>query len=435
LQTSAATAQEKIMPKAQNIINCPKCGAEINVSDVLYHQVEEKLQRDYENKNARRQREYDKKLKEIEDEKTTLAKQKESLQHQIDSAVQQRLKSETTQLEKKLRTQIEDEKSEQVKALETELKQKSEQVKDLNKTKADVARLQREKSELKEQIEADAERRFGEQLTKEREKIRSSEREKNQTELQKKEKLIEDLNKRLEDAQAKLEQGSSKLAGEVKEIELREFLKAAFPIDEIKDVPSGIKGADVIQSVRNNFGQSSGTILYERKQAQKFDDKNWIPKLKEDGRTTKADICVIVTKTMPPDNQETHFRDGVWVCTSNDIKIISALLRDGLIKQYIALASQSDKGTKMEMLYNYLIGNDFKNHILGILEAFRSMDKSLEKEREDAIRKFSEREAHIFKAKQSVLNFAGRIEGIASDSLNREIKMLEKSTKQLPTND
>ncbi len=423
------------MSKQSNAINCPKCGTEINVSEILYQQVEKELQKEFETKNARRQRDFDKRVNELERGQASLAKQKESMQHQIDSAVQQKLKSERTQIEKKLRSTIEDEKSEQVKALEAELKQKSDQLKDLNKTKADVARLQREKSELKEQIEAEAERRFGEQLSQEREKIKSSEREKNQTELQKKQKLIEDLNKRLEDAQTKLEQGSNKLAGEVKEIELREFLKVAFPIDEIKDVPSGIRGADVIQLVRNNLGQPSGTILYERKQAQNFDDKKWIPKLKEDGRTSKADICVIVTKTMPPDGQETHFRDGVWVCTFNDVKIISALLRDGLIKQYVALASQSDKGTKMEMLYNYLIGNDFKNHILGILEAFRSMDKSLEKEREDAIKKFAEREGHIFKAKQSVLNFAGRIEGIASDSLNQEIKMLENSTKQLPKND
>jgi hypothetical protein len=233
----------------------------------------------------------------------------------------------------------------------------------------------------------------------------------------------------MEEMQTKFEQGSNKIAGEVKEIELREFLKSAFTADEIKDVPSGTTGADIIQIVKNNLGQPAGTILYERKQTQKFDDK-WIAKLKEDGRTSKSNICVIVTKAMPKDNEATHFRDGVWVCTFSDLKIITALLRDGLIKQYSALASQADKGTKMEMLYNYLISNDFENHILGILEAFRSMDRSLEKEKEDAIRKFAEREAHIFKAKQSILNFKGRIEGIASDSLNEKLRMLEDSTNR-----
>jgi len=426
--------REHNMTKETSVISCPKCGAEINVSEILYQQVEEQIRGDFETRNANRQREYDKKIREIEDEKAAIAKQRETMQHEVDSAVQLKLKSERTQIEKKLRAEIEDEKSEQVKTLEHELQQKSEQVRELNKTKADVARLQREKTELKEQIEAEAEKKFSDLLAQEREKIKITEKEKNQTEMQKREKLIDDLNKRLEDAQTKLEQGSNKLAGEVKEIELREFLKSAFPIDEIKDVPSGVTGADIIQIVRNNLGQPSGTILYERKQTLKFDDK-WILKLKEDGRTSKSDICVIVTKAMPKGNEDTHFREGVWICTFNDVKIITALLRDGLIKQYSALASQSDKGTKMEMLYNYLISNDFENHILGILEAFRSMDRSLEKEREDAIRKFAEREAHIFKAKQSVLNFKGRIEGIASDSLNQKLKMLEDSTLRKPLTD
>lgn len=418
------------MAKEANIITCPKCGTEINVNQLLYEQVEERIRGDFETKNAELQRGLAVKIREIENEKASVARQKESIQHEVESTIQQRLKSERMQIEKKLRSDIENEKSEQVKMLEAELSQKSEQLKELHRTKADVARLQREKSELKEQIEADAEKKFSEMLAQEREKIRGSEKEKIQTELQKKEKLIEDLNRKMDEMQTKFDQGSNKIAGEVKEIELREFLKTSFPSDEIKDVPSGITGADVIQTVRNSAGQPSGTILYERKQTQKFDDK-WISKLKEDGRTSKSDICVIVTKTMPKDNEETHFRDGVWVCTFSDLKIITALLRDGLIKQYSALATQADKGTKMEMLYNYLISNDFENHILGILEAFRSMDRSLEKEREDAIRKFAEREAHILRAKQSILSFKGRIDGIASDSLSEKLKMLEDSAGKL----
>lgn len=419
------------MEKETNIINCPQCGAIINVSELLYHQVQDRLEKDFEAQNAKKEKEYQKKLQDLQTEKQQIEKDKENLQLQVDSAVKLKLSTEKTKLEKSLRQQIEEEKLDQLKSLENELQQKSEQLKELNKTKADLSRLQREKDELKDKIEADAEKRFNQFLVQEKEKIKSTEYEKNKTELQKRDKLIEDLNKRLEEAQTKLEQGSNKLAGEVKEIELRDYLKFTFPIDEIKDVPSGVTGADVIHIVRNNVGQPSGTILYERKQTQKFDEK-WVSKLKEDGRAVKADLCVIITRAMPKDNEETHFRDGVWICTYEDIKIISTLLRDGLLKQYAALASQADKGTKMEMLYSYLIGNDFKNHIMAILEAFRSMDKALQKDKEDSVKKFAEREAHIFKAKQGIINLWGRVEGIASDSLNQEIKMIEASTKELP---
>ncbi len=418
------------MSEKDNFIKCPECGAAINVNDVLYDQLETQIKKDYDKKIVKKEKELQSKFQEIESDKKELEKEKEKLTELVEKQVQGKLKIEKTKIEKTVRQQIDEEKSEQLKALETELQQKSEQVKELNKTKGELARVQREKSELKDKIEADAEKKFNELLLQEKEKIKVTETEKSKTELQKRDKLIDDLNKRLEDAQTKLEQGSNKLSGEVKEIELRDFLRYSFPIDEIKDVPSGVTGADILQVVKNNVGQPSGIILYERKQTQTF-GKDWVSKLKDDGRRVKADICVIVSQTMPTDNKETHFRDGVWVCNLNDIKIMTTLLRDGLIKQYSALASQTDKGTKMEMLYDYLRSSDFQNHIIGILDAFKKMDKSLQKEKEESLKRFAEREAHIFQAKQSVINFWGRVDGIAIDSLTQEVKQLEDSNKQL----
>jgi hypothetical protein len=415
------------MGKETNTIKCPECGAEINVSDILFHQVQETLKKDFDEQNAKKDADYKKKLQDLKNAKEQLDKDKETAQQQVDAAVKAKLSTEKTKLEKTIRLQIDEEKSGQVSSLEAELKLKSDQVKELNKTKADNARLQREKDELRGTIEAEEAEKFNKQLTLEKEKIKSAETEKSKTELQKRDKLIDDLNTRLADAQTKLEQGSNKLSGEVKEIELRDFLKLTFPIDEVKDVPSGITGADVFHLVKNNLGQQSGVILYERKQTQTF-GKDWISKLKEDGRRVKADICVIVTRTMPKENIETHFNDGVWVCTFDDIKIITTLLRDGLIKQYSALISQSDKGTKAEMLYDYLRSNDFQNHIVGILDAFKKMDRALNKDKEDSLKKFAERDAHIFQAKQSIISFWGRVDGIATDSLNQEMKILENST-------
>ncbi len=412
------------MEKTTNTVSCPNCGAEINVSDMLYHQIQEQLKKDFEAKD----KDYQKKLKELQTDRAQVEREKETMQQQVDSAVKTKLNSEKPKLEKNIRQQIEEEKSGQVKLLEDEVKAKSEQLKDFNKTKADNARLQREKEELAGKIKAEEEEKFGKLLASEREKIKSAESEKNKTEMQKLQKMVDDQKKQLEEAQKKLEAGSNKLSGEVKEIELRDFLRATFPIDEIKDVPSGVTGADVCHIVRNNVGQPSGVILYERKQTQAF-GKEWISKLKEDGRRVKADICVIVTRTMPKENEETHFNDGVWVCTFDDIKIIITLLRDGLIKQYSALASQTDKGTKAEMLYDYLRSNDFKNHIVGILDAFKKMDRALNKDKEDVLKKFAEREAHIFQAKQSIISFWGRVDGIASDSLSQEMQMLENSTQ------
>ncbi len=417
------------MENETNSIKCPQCGTAINVSDILYHQVQDQLKKEFEMQAAKKDKDLQKKLADLQAEKEQLNKEKEEVQKQVDDAVRTKLNTEKIKIEKTVRQQIDEEKSEEVNALQASLAQKSEQVKELNKTKALLSQLKLEKEELGDKIKAEEAEKFNQQLLLEKEKIKSVESEKSKTEMQKLQKLVDDQKKQLEEAQKKLEAGSNKLSGEIKEIELRDFLKVTFPIDEIKDVPSGVTGADVFHVVRNNVGQPSGVILYERKQTQSF-GKEWISKLKEDGRRVKADICVIVTQAMPKENEETHFNDGVWVCTFDDIKIITTLLRDGLIKQYSALASQTDKGTKAEMLYDYLRSTDFKNHIVGILDAFKKMDKALSKDKEDTLKRFAEREAHIFQAKQSIISFWGRVDGIAADSLNQEMKALENSTQQ-----
>jgi hypothetical protein len=415
--------------KETNTVLCPKCGAEINVNEVLLKQLTEQVTKDFSAQNAIKEKAFkDKELK-LEEEKELLSKAQEALQEQVNAAVKQKLSVEKSILEKSIRKQIDEEKSEQVKALETELNQKSEQLKELNKTKALVSQLQREKDELKGVIEAELSGKFDEQLVLERENIKKVEADKNKLDVQRRDKLIEDLTNRLADAQNKLEQGSNKLTGEVTEIELREFLRQAYPIDDIQDVPSGVKGADVFQVVKNNIGQPSGTILYERKSTMNFTE-GWVGKLKEDGRTAKADVLVIVTRAMPKDNRETHFRDGVWVCTFEDLPLLTTLLRDGLVKQSAALISQQGKGDKISMLYDYLLSNDFKNHILGILDAFKKMDKSVAKEKEDMVKRLAEREAHIWQAKHSIMSFWGRVEGIASDGLNQQMKQLEEPTME-----
>ena len=407
-------------------IKCPNCGTEINVSDVLFHQVQEQLKKEYDAKAAAKDQEYQAKEMKLQQAQNSLIKAQEAMQEQVDTTVNARLSEQKSKLEASLRAQIDMDKNEQVKALENELNQKSEQVKEFNKTKAMVSQLQREKDELKEFIEAESELKFNAMLVQEKEKIRATESEKNKLDVQKRDKLIDDLTKRLEDAQKRLEQGSNKLQGEVKEIELRDYLKQAFPIDAIDDVKNGVRGADVIQVVKNNIGLPIGTILYERKQTLNFSE-GWISKLNDDGRTSKVDVCVLVTRAMPKDNNETHLRDGVWVCTFDDLPLLTILLRDGLTKQSAALVVQENKGDKMTMLYDYLLSNDFKNHILGILDAFKKMDKAVRKEKEDMVKRLAEREAHIWQAKNSILSFWGRVDGIASDGLTQQMKMLDGS--------
>lgn len=198
----------------------------------------------------------------------------------------------------------------------------------------------------------------------------------------------------------------------------------------MEDVPSGIRGADVIHTVRNNLGANCGTILYERKSTQNFAE-GWIEKLREDGRTVKADILVLVTRAMPKDYPITHLRNGVWVTSFQELGLLTTLLRDELIREYSVLSSMQDKTSKMELIYFYLLSNDFVNQITGLLYAYRKMECSLAKEKEVAMKQFGERESHIWQAKKSILGFYGRIEGITQSALTEQVKMLEESPRQI----
>ena len=411
-------------------ISCPHCGKPINVSDVLFHQVQDQLKKDFEAQSAIKDKEIQSKEQVLLWEREALEKAQASMQENVDTAVKKKLSAEKISLEKTLRRQIEEEKSEQVAMLETELAEKSTQITCHNKLKADYARLQRHSEEMKGQIEAETELKFNEQLAAMRDKIQAAEAEKNQTQMGLKDKLISDLTKKVEEVTLRLEQGSNKQVGEISEIALRDFLKTEFPFDLVVDVPSDVRGAEVIITVRNNVGAQNGTILFERKQTQNFSE-SWIGNLKENSRTVKADILVLVTRAMPKDNPESHHRYGVWVISFEDVVIIVTLLRAGLIKQNAAHVSQQNKGDKMTILYDYLLSNDVKNHIPGILDTFKKMDGALSKERTHMIKRLAEMEAYQWQAKQSVLSFWGRVEGIASDGLNQQMKRLEEPPQQI----
>src|SRR5690606_10095454 len=89
------------------------------------------------------------------------------------------------------------------------------------------------------------------------------------------EKKIEDQNKLVEEMRRKAEQGSMQLQGEVQELALEGLLRNAFPFDMVSEVGKGVRGADCIQTVRNNFGQECGRIIYESKRTKDF-GKDWI---------------------------------------------------------------------------------------------------------------------------------------------------------------
>ena len=127
-----------------------------------------------------------------------------------------------------------------------------------------------------------------------------------------KDKKIEDMQKLIEDLQRKSQLGSQQLQGEVAEIELSNILSSNFRFDIIADVPKGVRGADIIQTVNTQFGVECGKIIWESKRTKAWSNE-WVDKLKEDMRSVKASVAIIVSSVLPKGIDRIGYVDGVWV--------------------------------------------------------------------------------------------------------------------------
>lgn len=401
-------------------IVCPKCEHEFSPEAVVEKHLREHLEKDYAEKLAA-------KIKVVQSE--AKVKAEEEYKTKLDS-----LENEAKEKSQKLRefelqalTIAEKEKAITIKEenFELELKKKllhrEEQIRKeaelTAKEKASVE-FQEKEANLKrerELLETSLKKAAFEQV----EKVRDEERLK-QVELMKK---LEDQAKSLEEMKRRVEQGSVQLQGEVQEIAIEQYLKDTFPKDSVEEVAKGARGGDCVHVVKDHFGNECGKILYESKRTKSF-SKDWIKKHKEDMRLKQADIGVIVTDAMPGGMNQFGQVDGVWLCSFTEFRGIALLMRYAIIRIGEVMAAQENRGDKMKLLYDYLTGNEFRQRIDAIREAFQQMNIDLQKERTQSITNFAKREKQILKVMENTMALYGEVRGIAGGAI-QDIKALE----------
>lgn len=408
---------------SQTKINCPNCGTEIDVQDILSHQLEEDLQKKFNANLAEEKKKYESRVESLKQEKEDFEKQKEKESELFDQRLSEKLKEERIKISVEEKKKLQEEQSEQFDILQKELNEKSEKLKELNKSKAEIEKLKREKDELKESIEAEAQKSLNEKLIEEKEKIRKSEHSKNELAIKELEKKLDDQKKLTEEMQRKHEQGSMQMQGEVQELIIEDWLTNNFPLDVIEEVKKGARGADCLQTVNTRTRQNCGTIYYESKRTKDF-QKSWIEKFKNDIREKGANIGVLVTDVMPGDMDRMGLKEGIWICTYEEFKGLCFVLRESIIQLSNALASQENKGDKMSMLYDFLTNNEFRLQIEAIVEGFTQMKEDLESEKRAMQRIWKTREKQIEKVVTNTINMYGSIKGIAGTEIGA-IKALE----------
>jgi len=199
---------------------------------------------------------------------------------------------------------------------------------------------------------------------------------------------------------------------------IEEFLKMTFPSDIIGEIPKGKRGADVKQTVRNQFHQELGTIVYESKDTKNWSN-DWLDKLKADKALVNADVAVLVTKAMPKDMEHLGLKDGIWVCAVSEFKGLALLLRENIVRLGEVRASQTNKGEKMQMLYDYLTDARFAEQIKRVLSGFKNLKASIETEKAAMKKIWDRRDKELEIMMLNTDDFVTNIQAIAGASLLR----------------
>lgn len=231
-----------------------------------------------------------------------------------------------------------------------------------------------------------------------------------------KEKVIGDLREQIENLKRRAEQGSQQLQGEVLELDLETRLGQAFPRDTISEVPKGTAGADCIQRIVGTNGQDGGTILWESKRTKHWSD-TWLPKLRHDQRTLKAEIAVLVSEVLPKECSPFLQIDGVWITDPAHAIPLAGALRDGLLALAQARTALAGRQGKMQVLYEYLVGPQFRQRVDTVVEAFTTMRHDLEREKTAMQRAWAKREKQLERALCGMGGMYGDLEGIAGASM------------------
>jgi len=394
-------------------ITCPSCNFNFAVEDAISGKIREQMMKDFEEerqewtqKLSKSKQDLEKQQKEFEEKKK---KENEIFKSRLEKALEEQSQS--------IRTDLDKEFQERIKRQTEELERKSKQLNDLRNKEIELEQLKRQMIEQEKEIELKLQKQMLDELNRKEELIRKQAREDIHMKLLEKDKLLETQKKMIEEMKRKAEQGSMQLQGEVQELAIEDYLVSNFPLDTIEEIRKGARGADCIQVVNTRTKHQCGRIYYESKRTKDF-QPSWLEKFKADIRSIGADLGVLVTQAYPKGIDRMVQMNGIWICSFEEFKSLSYVLRDSIIRMDKIRESQVNKGDKMSMLYEYLTSNEFKLQVEGIVEGFTQMQNDLQREKNAMQKIWNQREKQISKVLLNTSSMYGSIQGLAGNSIS-----------------
>lgn len=251
------------------------------------------------------------------------------------------------------------------------------------------------------------------EVRKQAQRIAAKELRDKDEEVREAQKQIASLRRQVTNLSKKLPAGRAQALGDIRQDTLAQVLMTRCPQDEIVAVSKGIRGADIVQSVRDPSGRVSGTILWESKRAAAW-NHGWVKKLRDDLRRGDHGVGVIVSEALPdPDRSLTEI-DGIWVTSLDVAPDLAAILRDAVIQVASARGVRARRDDLKGLAYDYLSGPEFVARVRAILENARNMRGTLDTERRALQARWSEREKQIDSVVVELAGIYGDLRGLGT---------------------
>jgi hypothetical protein len=400
-------------------ITCPKCGTPVKLTESLAAPLVDQLRQQYERKLAAKDADVLQRETAVRQQTEKLATEKQAMADAIAAQIKierQKIVAEESARLKLMAASDLEQRTREMAELREVLKQRDEKLAEAQKRQADAMRKERELDDARREMEVTIEKRIAESLVSARDLAKKEADEQSRAKVREKEMIIQSMQTKIEELSRKAEQGSQQLQGEVLEVELEETLRSEFKFDTIEPVGKGEFGGDILHRVIGPAGQMCGTILWESKRTKNWSD-GWLPKLRDDQRAAKADVAAIVSQALPKNVHTLDLVDNVWIVEPRCVVPIAVVLRQMLIELSSARKAIDGQQTKMELVYQYLVGPRFRQRIEAIVEKFRDMREDLDKERKGMTRLWAKREEQMRCVLESTSGLYGDLQGIAGRTL------------------
>jgi len=397
--------------------SCPNCGTSLNES--LAGPLIERLKADHDQRLAALRTA-------MADQAQKLAADREAMERTL----QARLTDERRRIAEAEARRAADRVGDEVRTLKEQVAdlgrlaaERAERLADAQKAQAEILRRERLLEDEKRKLDVTVESRVNASLAELRQQALADAEGALRLKLDERDLTIAQMKHQIEEMKRKAEQGSQQLQGEVLELRLESELAARFPMDQFEPVAKGDSGADLVHRVTGPAATGCGAILWEVKRTRAWNDA-WLPKLRQDQRSCRAEVAVLLSEALPRGHQTLDLVDGVWIAHPRHAIPVALALRQMLVELAAVRRAEDGQETKMQLVYAYLTGPRFRHRIEAIVERFDEMAQDLSRERKAMTKLWARREKQIEAVVGATVGMYGDLQGIAGRAMG-DIPALE----------